>query len=66
MSVKLSLISLFLSMNLDVLVALRTAPSNLWANPVECIMSIVNIGLQGIGLMRQKMSDEFENAIGRS
>ena len=27
-------------------------------------MSIVNIGLQGIGVMRRKMSDEFEKAIG--
>ena len=51
-------------MNLDRLVALRTAPSNSWANPVERIMSIVNIGLQGVGLMRQKMSDDFEKAIG--
>ena len=64
MSVKLSLIALFKSMNLDRLVALRTAPSNSWANPVERIMSIVNIGLQGVGLMRQKMSDDFEKAIG--
>ena len=64
MSVKLSLIALFRVLNLDMLVALRTAPSNSWANPVERIMSIINIGLQGVGLMRQKMSDDFENAIG--
>ena len=64
MSVKLSLIALFRWLNLDMPVALRTAPSNSWANPVERIMSIINIGLQGVGLMRQKMSDDFENAIG--
>lgn len=64
MSVKLSLIALFRWLNLDMLVALRTAPSNSWANPVERIMSIINIGLQGVGLMRRKMSDDFENAIG--
>jgi hypothetical protein len=64
MSVKLSLIALFRWLNLDMLVALRTAPSNSWANPVERVMSIVNIGLQGVGLMRRKMSDDFENAIG--
>ena len=46
------------------LVALRTAPSHSWANRVERIMSIVNTGLQGIGLMRQKMSDNFEKAVG--
>ena len=27
-------------------------------------MSIVNTGLQGIGLMRQKISDDFEKAVG--
>ena len=64
MSVKLAYISLFLNLDLDVLVALRTAPSNSWANPVERIMSIVNTGLQGIGLMRHKMSEVFEKAIG--
>ena len=64
MSVKLSLIAVFLDLDLDMLVALRTAPSNSWANPVERIMSIVNIGLQGVGVMRQKGSDNFEKAIG--
>lgn len=64
MSVKLSMIALFLDLNLDNLIALRTAPSNSWANPVERIMSIVNIGLQGVGVMRSKRSDEFEKEIG--
>ena len=49
MSVKLSIIALFQDLDLDLLVALRTAPSNSWANPVERIMSIVNTGLQGVG-----------------
>ena len=66
MSVKLALIALFRHLNLDFLISLRTAPSNSWANPVERVMSIVNIGLQGIGVMRRKMSDEFEKAIGTS
>ena len=65
MSVKLSMIALFRSRDLDMLVALRTAPSNSWANPVERIMSIVNTGLQGVGLMRQKMSEDFEKAVGK-
>ncbi len=63
MSVKLSMIALFIELDLDALVALRTAPSNSWANPVERIMSIVNIGLQGIGVMRKKGSDDFEKVI---
>lgn len=63
MSVKLSMIALFLELDLDVLIALRTAPSNSWANPVERVMSIVNLGLQGVGLMRSKRDDDFEKAI---
>ena len=31
--------------------------------PVERIMSIVNIGLQGVGTMRTRMSDEFEKEV---
>ena len=53
MSVKLSLIALFMEMYLDMIVAQRTAPGNSWADPVERIMSIVNTGLQGVGVMRQ-------------
>jgi len=63
LSVKVALIALFRDLNLDVLIALRTAPSNSWANPVERIMSIINIGLQGVGVMRRKMSDEFERVV---
>ena len=62
-SVKVALVALFRDLNLDMLIALRTAPSNSWANPVERIMSIVNIGLQGIGVMGQKISDEFEKEV---
>ncbi len=63
-SVKLSLIALFLNLNLDILIiACRTAPNHSWRNPVERIMSIVNIGLQCVGLMREKMSKEFEASI---
>ena len=35
---------MFNKLDLDVLIAGRTAPSNSWANPVERIMSISNIG----------------------
>ena len=62
-SVQLSLIALFLNLNLDFLVACRTAPNYSWKNPVERIMSLLNIGLQCVGLMRVKMSDEFESAV---
>ena len=63
MSVKLSMIALFIELDLDELIALRTAPNNSWANPVERIMSIVNIGLQGVGIIRKKGGDDLEKAI---
>ena len=62
-SVQLSLIALFLNLDLDMLIACRTAPNNSWKNPVERIMSIVNLGLQCIGIMRSKISDEFEDTV---
>lgn len=62
-SVQLSLIALYLKLNLDVLIAARTAPSHSWANPVERIMSIVNIGMQCIGAMREKREECFEKAV---
>lgn len=44
-SVQISLISLFLERDLDFLCAVRTPPHNSWKNPVERIMSIINIAL---------------------
>ncbi|PKY18698.1 hypothetical protein RhiirB3_492222 [Rhizophagus irregularis] len=61
--VQLSLISLFMSLDLDLLVAVRTPPGHSWKNPVERIMSILNLGLQCIGLMRTEMDKEFEELI---
>ena len=63
MSVQLSLITLFLNLNLDFLVACRTAPNHSWKSPVERVMSLLNIGLQCIGIMRSKISDETEEKI---
>ena len=62
-SVQLSLISLFLRLDLDFLCACRTAPYHSWRNPVERIMSIINMGIQCIGLMRKEAKDEYESVI---
>ena len=59
-TVQLSLICLFLKLDLDYLCAGRTAPYHSWRNPVERIMSILNLGLQCVGLARSKMSDDYE------
>ena len=45
-SVKLSLIALFIEHDLDMPIVGRAAPSNSWANPVERIMSIINLGTE--------------------
>ncbi|GBB99452.1 hypothetical protein RclHR1_35260001 [Rhizophagus clarus] len=61
--VQLSLIAIFIALDLDYLVAVRTPPGHSWKNPVERIMSILNLGMQCVGLMRQKMSEEMEKLI---
>lgn len=60
LSVKISLICLFLKLNLDFLCAARTAPYHSWKNPVERLMSVLNLGLQCIALVRAEMPQEFE------
>ena len=64
-SVKLSLICLFLKLDLDYLGAGRTAPYHSWRNPVERIMSVLNLGLQCVGLAREKMTDDFEKEVAK-
>jgi len=59
-SVKIALIALFRKLDLDYLCAVRTAPYHSYRNPVERIMSIVNIGLQAVALARRVMSQEME------
>ena len=65
LSVKLSLIALFLKLDLDYLCAARTVPYHSYRNPVERIMSIVNLGLQAVALARAKMPDELETTASR-
>ena len=60
LSVQVSLIAIFLKLDLDFLCAARTGPCHSWRNPVERIMSTLNLGLQRIGLMREKVDDDFE------
>ena len=43
-----------------ILIALRTAPYYSWANPAEQIMSIINLGIQGVAIMRESMSADLE------
>ena len=63
-SVQLALIALFHNLNLDILVAGRTAPHNLWRNPVERMMSIVNLGLQCVGIGEDNHYKRFADLYG--
>ncbi|GES96452.1 hypothetical protein GLOIN_2v1782174 [Rhizophagus clarus] len=51
------------ALDLDYFVAVRIPPEHSWKNPVEKIMSILNLGLQSVGLIRQKIGQEFEDLI---
>ena len=62
-NVQLSLICLFLKFDLDYLCAGRTAPHHSWRNPVERLMSILNLGLQCVGLARTEMGEVFEQEV---
>ncbi|PKC54998.1 hypothetical protein RhiirA1_476344 [Rhizophagus irregularis] len=64
-SVQISLICLFLHGNFDMLIAMRTAPHHSWTNPAERIMSILNLGLQGVALVKDTMSPESETAFAK-
>ena len=64
-SVQLTLIALFLSRDLDMVVAVRTPPYHSWRNPVERIMSILNLALQSVGLMRVNMDHQFEEKMSK-
>ena len=59
-SVKLALIHLFKVTGVDMVVAIRMAPGQSFVNPVERIMSILNIGLQNVALERPSSSVETE------
>ena len=49
-------------LNLDMLIAMQIAPSNSFVNPVERIMSILNLGLQGVALER-KSAGKYETKL---
>ena len=52
LSVQFALIAYFLKHNKDLLIAVRTPPYNSWKDPAERVMSILNLGLNAVGLMR--------------
>ena len=62
-AVKLSLIVLFKLLDLDILIAARTAPGHSWANPAERIMSLLNLAYQNIAVHRSEMNSHYEQCL---
>ena len=63
LSVQLAWILLFQQLDLDLLVACRTAPGHSYVNPAERCMSTLNLGLQNCALAREPVSDDVEKRL---
>ncbi|CAG2243120.1 unnamed protein product [Mytilus edulis] len=61
-SVQMSLTCLFFIFDLDMICIARNPPQNSWKNPAERIMSILNLGFQSLGLMREK-TEHYEKQL---
>ena len=60
--VKVALICLYILHDLDYLIAARTAPHHSWRNPVERVMSTLNLSLQCVGLEWHAGDENFESS----
>ncbi len=60
-SVQVSLLCLFIRFNLDLLIAVRTAPGNGWTNLAERVMPVLNLALQNVALERSRMTPQMES-----
>ena len=66
LSVKIAIIALQKFLDLNQIIVARTAPGHSFKNPAEKINCILNLGLYGIGCMRQRSSNaEFEFEIAK-
>ena len=64
LSVKIALICSQKLLNLDEVLAVRTAPGHSYRNPAEKISCVLNLGLYGIGCMCKHSTDpEFEQTL---
>ena len=63
-STKMTMILLQNFLNLDQILAVRTAPEHSFHNPAEKINCVLNLGLYGVGCMQQKCADiEFKEKL---
>ena len=62
-SVQVASLTLFMSLNLDMLVCMRTCPYQSWRNVAERVMSTLNLALQNVSLARASMPHRFEQQL---
>ena len=62
-SVQVALICLFLYLDLDMLVAMCTCPTQSWTNVTERVMSILNLALQHCATDHDAMDPKFESIL---
>ena len=62
-SVKVSSLTLFRALNLDMLICIRTCPYQSWQKIAERIMSTLNLALQNDSLAHTNMSHEYEQLV---
>ena len=60
---QLSLISVFVNLDLDMLIAAQTAPGHSWANPVERLMHLLNLAYQNVVNSREFCSADTEKKL---
>ena len=62
---QVALICIFLDLDLDMLVAMRTCPTQSWTNPGERCMAFINIALQHVSTARVEMQQLFEELVSK-
>ena len=62
-SVQLAYTAVAIALKLDLLVLMRTAPGQSYVNPVERVMSVLNLGIQGLATERAACPADTEAAL---
>ena len=60
---KVSSLTLFRALNLDMLICVRTCPYQSWQNLAERIMSTLNLALQNVSLAHTSMTHQCEQLV---
>ena len=60
LSVQITAILEFISLDLDMMVLARTAPNQSYNNPADQVMSLLNLGLQHVSLARSPMPEKYQ------